>query len=85
MTVYKPIAPLASRGADLAVALARHQSLPANGKVNNGYKDVPALLLDPIVVDKSNIDSTVVHDGFVKREDVYRNVPRSQWPSIASQ
>jgi D-xylose transport system substrate-binding protein len=80
MTVYKPIAPLASQAADLAVALARREPIPANGKVNNGFKDVPALLLQPIVVDKKNIDSTVIHDGFVKLEDVYRNVPRDQWP-----
>lgn len=80
MTVYKPIAPLASVGADLAVAMARREPIPANGKVNNGYKEVSALLLQPVVVDKSNLESTVIHDGFVKREDVYRNVPRSQWP-----
>ena len=82
MTVYKPIAPLASQAADLAVALAKKEPLPSNGKVNNGFKDVPALLLQPIVVDKNNIDATVIRDGFVKMEDVYRNVPRSQWPKI---
>jgi D-xylose transport system substrate-binding protein len=82
MTVYKPIAPLASQAADLAVAMAKREPVPANGKVNNGFKDVPALLLQPIVVDKANIDSTVIRDGFVKLEDVYRNVPRSQWPKI---
>jgi D-xylose transport system substrate-binding protein len=80
MTVYKPIAPLASQAADLAVAMARREPVPANGKVNNGFKDVPALLLQPVVVDKSNLGATVIRDGFVKREDVYRNVPRSQWP-----
>ena len=81
MTVYKPIAPLASQAADLAVAMARREPIPANGKVNNGFKDVPSLLLDPIVVDRSNIDKTVIRDGFVKLEDVYRNVPRAQWPN----
>jgi len=80
MTVYKPIAPLANQAADLAVALARHEPIPANGKVNNGFKDVPALLLDPLVVDKGNIDSTVIRDGFVRLQDVYRNIPKSQWP-----
>ena len=84
MTVYKPIAPLASQAADLAVALARHEPIPGNGKVNNGFKDVPALLLEPIAVDKNNINSTVIKDGFVKLEDVYRNVPREQWPKIES-
>jgi D-xylose transport system substrate-binding protein len=83
MTVYKPIAPLASQAADLAVAMARKEPIPANGKVNNGFKDVPSLLLEPIVVDKSNIDKTVIRDGFVSLEDVYRNVPRARWPKLA--
>jgi len=80
MTVYKPIAPLASRGAEIAVQLAKHETIQANGKVNNGLKDVPAILLDPIVVDKSNIIQTVIADGFVRMQDVYRNVPPDQWP-----
>lgn len=84
MTVYKPITPLASAAADLAVAMARRKPIPANGKINNGFKDVPAILLQPIVVDKNNLESTVIHDGFVRREDVYRNVPRSQWPSAGT-
>lgn len=78
MTVYKPILPLARKAAEAAVALARRQKLDTNGKVNNGFKDVPAILLEPIVVDRSNVDSTVIKDGFLKREDVYRNVPREQ-------
>jgi D-xylose transport system substrate-binding protein len=85
MTVYKPIAPLASAAADLAVAMARREPIPANGKIDNGFKQVPAILLQPIVVDRSNLESTVIRDGFVKREDVYRNVPRSQWPAAGTQ
>lgn len=85
MTVYKPIAPLADAAAELAVAMARHERISANGKVNNGFKDVPALLLQPIVVDRTNLDSTVIRDGFVRRADVYRNVPRSQWPAALAQ
>ncbi len=45
-------------------------------------KDVPAILLDPIVVDRSNLADTVVKDGFVKLEDAYRNVPRNEWPKV---
>lgn len=80
MTVYKPIAPLAGRAAEIAVALAKHQQVESNSKVNNGAKDVASYLLTPIVVDKNNIAETVIKDGFLKTEDVYRNVPRSQWP-----
>ena len=80
MTVYKPIRPLASRAAEIAVALARHANVESNAKVNNGTKDVPSFLLTPIAVDKTNMAQTVIKDGFVKMEDVYRNLPREQWP-----
>jgi D-xylose transport system substrate-binding protein len=81
MTVYKPIAPLASRAAEAAVELARHQPVETNAKVNNGFKDVPAFLLVPIAVDKNNMAQTVIKDGYRKVEDVYRNLPKSQWPA----
>jgi D-xylose transport system substrate-binding protein len=85
MTVYKPIAPLATRAAEVAIALAKHSSVQSNGKVNNGSKDVASYLLTPIAVDKNNIVQTVIKDGFVKMEDVYRNVPREQWPKTDTQ
>lgn len=80
MTIYKPIAPLASRGAEIAVHLAKHEPVQPNGKVSNGLKDVPAILLEPIIVDKSNIVQTVIADGFVRMQDVYRNIPPDLWP-----
>ena len=76
MTVYKPILPLARKAAEAAVELAKGQKVETNGAVNNGYKNVPAILLEPIVVDKTNLDETVIKDGFLKREDVYRNTPQ---------
>jgi D-xylose transport system substrate-binding protein len=73
MTVYKPIKKLATKAADLAVALANKQPLTdPTTAVNNGKKDVPSILLEPIEVDKDNIDSTVIADGFQKKEDVYK-------------
>jgi D-xylose transport system substrate-binding protein len=84
MTVYKPIRPLATRAAEIAVALARHQAVESNAKLNNGSKDVPSYLMTPIAVDKSNLASTVITDGFAKVEDVYRNVPKDQWPKGGS-
>ena len=82
MTVYKPIKPLASRAAEIAVALAKRENVESNAKINNGFKDVPSYLLTPVVVDQSNIVSTVIDDGFLKMEDVYRNVPRANWPKL---
>jgi D-xylose transport system substrate-binding protein len=80
MTVYKPVARLALRAAEAAVALARGEKVDAPATVNNGKKDVPAVLLDSITVDRNNVLDTVIKDGYLKMEDVYRNVPRDQWP-----
>lgn len=85
MTVYKAIAPLARRAAEVAVALAQHQPVESNAKVGNGSKDVPSFLINPVAVDKTNIAATVIKDGFLKVEDVYRNVPREQWPKTVGQ
>ncbi len=75
MTVYKPVSKLAVRAAEAAVALAKKEKVETNGKVNNGKIDVPSILLEPISVDKTNLDETVIKDGFQKREEVYKNAP----------
>lgn len=80
MTVYKPVAQLARKAAEAAVALAKHEKVETTSKVNNGKIDVPSVLLEPIVVNKDNIMDTVVKDGYQKMEEIYRNVPRDQWP-----
>jgi D-xylose transport system substrate-binding protein len=85
MTIYKPIPPLATRAAEIAVALAKGEKIQTSATVNNGLKEVPSVLLTPLVVDRNNIVDTVIKDGFVKFEDVYRNVARDQWPKVQSQ
>lgn len=82
MTVYKPVARLALRAAEAAVALARAESVTTSATVNNGKKDVPSVLLDSITVDRNNVVDTVIKDGYLKMGDVYRNVPRQQWPPV---
>ncbi len=73
MTVYKPIKVIAEKGAELAVLVARGEPLKMNfSKVNNGKKDVEALLLKPIQVDKTNLEQTVIKDGFHKKADIYK-------------
>lgn len=75
MTVYKPVSKIAARAAEAAVALAKKEPLVTNAKINNGKIDVPSILLEPISVDKNNLDDTVIKDGYHKREDVYANAP----------
>ena len=80
MTIYKPIKPLAYSAVDSALKLARGEKVEAPDKINNGKIDVPSILQEPISVDKSNLLQTVVKDGYHSLEEVYKNVPKDQWP-----
>lgn len=72
MTVYKPIDKLAGDVAKLAVKLAKGEKLNVNNTIYDGKYNVPYYKLEPIAVDKTNIDDTVIKDGFHSRDDVYR-------------
>ena len=85
MTIYKPIKPLADSAVDSAVKLAHGEALNAPDKINNAKIDVPAILQVPIAVDKDNIVDTVIKDGYHKLEDVYKDVPRDQWPKVTAE
>jgi D-xylose transport system substrate-binding protein len=80
MTIYKPIQPLAFSAVDSAIKLARGEKVETQDTVNNGKKDVPSILFEPMVLDNSNVMQTVIKDGYHKLEDVYKNVPHDQWP-----
>ncbi|GAL18909.1 xylose ABC transporter periplasmic xylose-binding protein XylF [Vibrio maritimus] len=72
MTVYKPISTLAARAAEIAVELGSNETPESNATLNNGSKDVPAWLLEPITVNKSNIKQTLVADKFHAEKDIYQ-------------
>lgn len=71
MTVYKPIRMLAQEAAALALKLAADQAITTTNKIDNGAGQIPAIYLEPILVTKSNIDSTVVADGYHGKNDIY--------------
>jgi D-xylose transport system substrate-binding protein len=71
MTVYKPLRPLARMAAGAAINMAQGQTEEGVVTVNNGKKDVPARLLEPISVDKETMDRTVIADGYHTRNEVY--------------
>ncbi|WP_419959886.1 D-xylose ABC transporter substrate-binding protein [Psychrobacillus sp. BM2] len=71
MTVYKPIHMLTQKVAEIAVAMAKGETVTANQQVNNGKKEVPSVLLPPIAVNIYNLESTVIEDGFHTARDVY--------------
>jgi D-xylose transport system substrate-binding protein len=80
MTVYKPIKPLADAAVDAAIKLAHGEQVSAPDKVNNGRMDVPSILLELVAVDKNNILSSVVKDGYQSLERICEGVPADKCP-----
>ena len=72
MTVYTPIAHLAKKAAYLAVELAKGEVVQADITIDNGYTEVPSVLIDVIPVTKENMRETVVADGFHTEKEIYK-------------
>ncbi|WP_312092414.1 substrate-binding domain-containing protein [Niallia sp.] len=70
MTVYKPIQAIAKNAAEIAMKAGKAEKIETTTTVNNGKIDVPSILLDPVVITKSNIDETVIKDQFIKKEEL---------------
>ena len=76
MTVYKPVEKLARKAAECAVLLAEGKPLPEETvTIENGAYEVPYIGLEPISVDRNNINDVIIGSGFHLKEDVYLNVP----------
>lgn len=71
MTVYKAIKAEAYAAAELAVSLAQGDEITTEVTgVDNGYGEIPSILLTPVAVTRDNIKDTVVADGFWSVEDI---------------
>jgi D-xylose transport system substrate-binding protein len=70
MSVYKSIRKIATEAANLSIKLAKNEKVETTGVVNNGMKDLPSILFEPIVVDKNNLKETVIKDGHIKESDL---------------
>ena len=89
-TVYKPLAMLNRAAIEVTMALARGQDpksvvdpkLGVWTQLDNGTKMVDSFSVDVIAVDQDNIVDELIRSGFHKLEDVYRNIPRNQWPTL---
>ncbi|MCM3904138.1 MAG: sugar ABC transporter substrate-binding protein [Pyrinomonadaceae bacterium] len=80
MTIYKSIQPLANGAVDAAIKLARGEKVETTDTIDNGFKKVPAILLDPVAVDRNNMLSTIVKDGYHKLEDICAGLPPEKCP-----
>jgi D-xylose transport system substrate-binding protein len=78
MTVYKAITKEAQATADLVKAISQgtDTSSLTNGQVKTqSGANIPSTLETPVAVDKSNIASTVLADGFVTKAQICQGVP----------
>lgn len=76
VTVYKPLNAIANKAAEIAVALAKGETVSSNAKVNNGKIDVPSTLLDVVAITKANLEDTVIKDGFHTYEEIYQTTKK---------
>lgn len=73
MTVYKPVEKLARRAAELAVELARGETIRVQETINDGTYDVPYEKLTPIAVTRENMDE-IITGKYHEASDIYLNV-----------
>ena len=75
-TIYKPITELAEKAAECAVRLAQGDTAAYiagyDKTIDNGFKDVPVLWLEPEVATRENIDEVIIKSGFHTHGEVYR-------------
>lgn len=78
MTVYKPIAQEAKSVGDLIKAIHDGTSTQylTQGKATVTYDDgsIPSILDTPISVDINNINSTVIKDGYLTRQEICQGI-----------
>lgn len=75
MTVYKPVEKQAKTAAECTIQLI-NQEIPKeiNVELSDGKYYIPGIVLEPIAVNKENLDTVIVDSGFHLKEDVYLNV-----------
>ena len=70
MTIYKPLKNLAELAARVAVGGARGEPPATTATTDNGFRAVPTIMERIISVDRSNLQATVVADGFHRAADL---------------
>jgi D-xylose transport system substrate-binding protein len=75
--IWKKIDPLAETAVEIAVKLASNPDkdpktlVKADRTINNGAVDVPTLVTPVVLVDKNNLDQTIIAEGFYTHKQVY--------------
>ena len=75
--IWKKIKPLAEKAAEIAVILAKNPDkdpasvVTADKTLNNGFADVPTIVTPIVLVNKDNIDDTIIAEGFYTKDQIY--------------
>ena len=75
--IWKKLTPLAESAVETAVTLAHNPDkdprtlLKFDRLINNGAVDVPTIVTPVVLVDKTNLDSTIIAEGFYTKQQVY--------------
>ena len=78
MTVYKPVEKLAKLAAEYAVKLAKGEDIGVDVLFNDGTYDIPYVAIEPVAVNKDNLDEVIIDSGFHMKEDVYMNIEKEE-------
>jgi D-xylose transport system substrate-binding protein len=77
--IWKKIDPLAESAAEIAVTLAANPDkdpkslIKVDRMINNGAVDVPTIVTPVVLVDRNNLDQTIIAEGFYTHKQVYGN------------
>lgn len=73
MTIFKDTRELGRKAMEMARDLANGKPIETHGRVvNNGRRDVPSVLLTPVVVTRDNLQEVLIDSGYLRKEAVYR-------------
>lgn len=77
MTIYKPLRKLAAAAATVTDVMLSGKKYTSMTTTPNGAGNVPSDIIPVVTVDKGNIKSTVIADGFVSKATLCKGIPAS--------
>lgn len=72
-TAFKNVDELAKTAAKMCMQLAKGENVQVTEQISDGTYSVPCYQLEPVWVDKDNVDQVIIEGGFHTREEVYLN------------
>jgi D-xylose transport system substrate-binding protein len=76
MTIFLDDESIAEAILVTALAAAKGETVVVNGEIDNGVKKVPAFLVEPKVIDISNIEDLIIKPGYVSEAEIYKTVSK---------